>query len=552
MLRKTLLILAVIFLPVIAQTQTPASPKLVVGVVVDQMRYDFLYRYRDSYSENGFKRLLKEGFSCENTHFNYAPTYTGPGHAAIYTGTTPAINGIIANEWWDPQWNRRRYVTEDTLPSVKTVGSPEVKVGQHSPRVLMSSTITDELKLAYNFRSKVVGVCLKDRGSILPAGHIPDGAYWFDDKTGNWITSTYYAKTGVLPDWVTRFNQQGLPEKYLAQGWKKIEGHEYRQSYDDWKQYEDATYQPLAGDFPYDLNKIKSENKSYKVLRIAPQGTSFTFDFARAAVSQMQLGLDADPDFLCVSLSSTDYCAHQFGIHAEETEDTYLKLDREIGQFVSFLDEKVGRDNYVLFLTADHGGAETPEHLKALNFGVGVFDEDNLEKSLENTLGQYLGMNANLIKYIANQQIWLDWDVIDELEINPSDVASVIAQQLRDSAAVYDVFTRDELMTLPADYPFAPLLRGGIHPKRSGDIIYQLNPGWHSEVPLFGGGGTTHGSTYAYDTHVPLIWFGGPIRPGETFSSVNITDIAPTLAAMLRIMEPNGCTGKVIESVMKR
>lgn len=534
-----------------AQAQTkPAKPKLIVGIVVDQMRYDFLYRYEADYGNGGFKRLLGEGFSCENTRYNYVPTYTGPGHAAIYTGTTPAVNGIIANDWWDIEQKRERYVTSD--PRYKTVGGTMGKVGQHSPAVLLSTTITDELRLSNNFRSKVVGVCVKDRGSILPAGHIPNAAFWFDDASANWITSTYYPDSIQLPDWVQAFNAQKRPEKYVSGKWEKLPGKDYSQSFADWKKHEDAKYfTQFTGEMPYDLGAIRQKTGSVGVIRFTPFGNTLTLDFALEAIEKMELGKDDSPDFLCLSFSCTDYIGHQFGIHAEETQDAYVRLDRDIERLLSYLDQQFGKDNVLVFLTADHGGAETPEHLSELRIPTGIFEESKLEDRLEKVLAAGFGVEGNYIQAVANQQIWLNWDVFADFNLDPSDAAAMITEFLRAQAGVYDVLSRDELEHLPAEYPFAAELRRGIHPRRSGDLLYQLDPSWHADDKYFGEGGTTHGSSYPYDTHVPLVWYGWRVPQGVTYEPVSITDIAPTLAAMLRIMEPNGCTGKVIQSVMR-
>lgn len=538
-------------LPFAAISQNPPErPKLVVGIVVDQMRYDFLYRYQSKYGAGGFKRLLGEGFSCERTLYNYVPTYTAPGHAAIYTGATPSLNGIIANEWWDPEWNKHRYVTTDTR--YKTVGSPTQKVGQHSPAVMLSTTVGDELRLSNNFQSKVVGICLKDRASILPAGHIPNAAYWFDDATGNWITSTYYPDSTGLPKWVQDFNARRLPDTLLAQNWDKLIGGTYSESFADWDKYNDGEYVSYLNDLkmPYNLPDLKKK-AGYGVLRFTPFGNTITLDFAMEAINRMQLGTDEVTDLLCLSFSSSDYCAHQFGIHGEETEDLYLRLDRDIARFLEFLDRKFGKNNVLVFLTADHGGAETPAHLKDLRIPAGVFPESTLETTLEKVLADALGTPADFIHETANQQIWLNWGAMTDLDIKPEDVATVTIDYLRMQPGVYDAFTREEFMMLPSDYPFAPEHRRGIYPKRSGDIIFTLEPAWHPDDKAFSKGGTTHGSPYPYDTHVPLLWYGWKIAPGVSFSPIDIIDIAPTLAAMLRITEPNGNQGKVITELLK-
>ena len=546
---RPILAAALLATAAVCPAQTPARPKLVVGIVVDQMRYDFLYRYQAHYGAGGFRRLLREGFSCEQTRYNYVPTYTGPGHAAIYTGTTPAVNGVIANDWWDPEWRKNRYVTAD--PRYRTVGGTAGKVGQHSPSVMLSTAVTDELRLSNNFRSKVVGVCLKDRGSILPAGHIPNAAYWFDDDTGNWITSTYYPDSLALPQWVQQFNARRVPDAYLSKTWEKVEAGEYRESFADWRQYKEVTYGNVGTDFPHDLPGLK-KSSNYGIIRFTPFGNSLTLDFALEAIERMQLGADEDPDFLCLSFSSTDYCGHQFGLHSEETEDVYRRLDRDIERLLTFLDEKLGKNNTLVFLTADHGAAETPAHLRNLRIPAGVFEESKLEAGLEQSVTAAFGMTGDFVRSVNNQQVWLNWEAIADFDLDPLDLSATMADHLRKLPGVYDVWTREELSLLPTEHPFGAILRRGIHPRRSGDLVFQLDPAWHADDSFFKKGGTTHGSSYAYDTHVPLLWYGWRIPKGESFAPVDITDIAPTLSAMLRIMEPNGTTGKVIEAVMKR
>ncbi len=538
-----------LLLGLFAQQVGFAQPKLVVGIVVDQMRYDYLYRYQSKYGSGGFKRLLREGFSCANTHYNFVPTYTAPGHAAIYTGATPSVNGIVGNDWWDADWGTHRYVTADKR--YQSVGTPQVKVGQHSPSVLLSTTITDELRLSNNFRSKVVGVCLKDRASILPAGHIPNACYWFDDATGNFITSTYYPDSMGLPKWVQDFNARRLPDAYLSKPWKTDSLLRYDESFANWDRYNKGQYAPyFTGKMPYNLPELKKKG-GYGVIRFTPSGNRLTLDFAMEAAERMQLGQDEYPDFLCVSFSSTDYCAHQFGIHGEETEDVYLQLDRDLARFFDFLDKKYGKDNVLVFLTADHGGGETPVHLKDLRIPAGVFPESKLEAALEEMLSTKLGKTGDFIQEVINQQVYVRGKTLDSLNIYGHQVNGYITDYLRKQPGVSAAFTQQELMFFPGELPFVAETRRGIYPRRSGDVIFQLEPAWHSDDAFFAQGGTTHGSPYSYDTHVPLLWYGWHIPSGVTYAPISITDIAPTLAALLQIMEPNGNTGKVIEEVMR-
>jgi predicted AlkP superfamily pyrophosphatase or phosphodiesterase len=528
--------------------QTTLQPRLIVGITVDQMRYDYLYKYYERYGSGGFRRLLGKGFSCENTHYDYAPTYTGPGHASIYTGTTPSVHGIIGNDWYDRATKQNRYVTSDE--SVKGVGT-ERSTGQHSPAVLLSSTITDELRLSNAMQSKVVGVCIKDRGGILPAGHIPNACFWFDDATGNWISSSYYPDSTELPKWVTKFNNKKLALKYISEPWNTLEPEAtYTASFPDWDKYEKRFSGDSTGAFPHVLPALVTKGGPGMV-RSTPFGNTLTTDFAMTVVEEMELGKDAYPDFLCLSYSSTDYVGHQFGVHSKEVEDTYLRLDLELSRLLDFLDEKFGHENVLVFLTADHGAGETVAHLKDIRIPTGILDENKLATSLNTHLQEVFGVRLPYVEAVINQQVYVNEPVLPLAKLEPETVRKAIAAYLKKQAGVYGALTREELFLVAPEYPFISLLRKGFHQRRSGDVVYILDPAWLPE-PYFAQGGTTHGSPYAYDTHVPLVWFGWKIPHGETFEPVYISDIAPTLAALLRIMEPNGATGKPIVPLLEK
>ena len=356
-----------------------------MGIVVDQMRWDFLYRYYNRYAENGgFKRLMKQGFNCDNTLIPYAPTVTACGHASIYTGSVPSINGMTGNLWWDNQLNRSVYCTEDS--SVKTVGS-NTTLGLQSPRNLLTTTIGDELRLATNFKSKVIGIALKDRASILPAGHSANGAYWFDSKTGDWITSDYYMKN--LPEWVKNFNSKKLIDTYYKEGWKTLYPlNTYTQSTADENAYEGKPFGAAKG-FPYNFSSYAGSN--YSAFLATPFGNTITEEFAKQAIINEQLGADSITDLLAVSFSSTDYVGHTFGPNSVETEDTYLRLDKDLGDFLNFLNTTVGKDQYVIFLSADHGVAHVPAFAKDHNIPAGSIDFSSLTDKMNAALNEKFG-----------------------------------------------------------------------------------------------------------------------------------------------------------------
>ena len=516
-------------------------PKLVVGIVVDQMRYDYLYRYWDKYGEDGFKRLLLSGFSYENTHYNYVPTYTGPGHASIYTGTTPAIHGIIGNDWYDRTTALNRYCAEDK--NVNSVGSTSVW-GKMSPKNLLTTTITDQLRLATNMQAKVIGVCIKDRGAILPAGHTANAAYWYDGTNGDWITSTYYME--ALPAWVQAFNARKLSEKYLSQAWNPLLPlAAYTESTPDDNEFE----KPFAGEgrpvFPHDLARLRGT--SFDILRSTPFGNTFTKDFAIETIRAEKMGKGRVTDFLALSFSATDYVGHQFGPNSIEAQDTYLRLDQDLAQLLKFLDAELGKNQYLVFLTADHGAAHVPAFLKENNVPAGVASSGVVRDSVEAYLDKLYG-SGDWVERYTNQQVYLNRDLIDNKKLNLVEVQQRVAVQVRRHEGVMRAVAASTLQG--ANWGAGGLMarvENGYNAQRSGDVIILLEPGW------FEGGskGTTHGSYSNYDTHVPLVWYGWNVEPGESAVPTEIADIAPTIAAWLYIQEPNGSVGRPLQEYME-
>ena len=513
-----------------------ARPKLVVGIVVDQMRWDFLYRYYNRYAaDGGFKRLINQGFSCENTFIDYIPTYTACGHACIYTGSVPAVNGITGNGWYDLEVKESRYCTEDK--SEKGLGT-DGEEGRMSPRNMKSTTICDELRYATNFRSKVIGIAIKDRGSILSAGHSATAAYWFDGSTGHWISSTYYMK--VLPAWITAFNDKKLPGRYLEKGWNTLYPiNTYQQSTADDMAYEGKPFGPDAGVFPY-LNIFNGKN--YGVLASTPFGNSLTKDLAIAALDAEQLGKDTITDFLTVSFSSTDYVGHVFGPNSIEVEDTYLRLDKDLGELFRSLDKKVGKNQYLLFISADHGVAHAPGFEKANNIPGGSIGD--IDKPLDSALKKQFG-NFKFITANTNSQLYFNHRLLDSLRIDQEAFAKYIIDFISVREGIDQVVAISKVAGAPIIDAIKRRIINGYYPSRSGDIQIIYKPGWMGH----GSTGTTHGSWNPYDTHIPLIWYGWNIKPGKTNRENYMTDIAPTIAALLHIQMPSGSVGKVIEEI---
>ena len=366
-----------------SQNETSSRPKLVVGIVVDQMRYDYLTRFESKFGEGGFMRMINEGFNCKNNHFNYVPTYTGPGHTSVYTGTTPKYHGIISNNWYDKEIKESVYCAQDD--SVESVGT-ESSAGKMSPHRMLTTSVADENRLFTQMRGKTIGVAIKDRGAILPAGHTANAAYWFHGKDeGVWITSTFYRKD--LPQWVKDFNDSDTVESYLKV-WDTYQPIEtYIESGSDLNDFERGFNGKETATFPYDLAALKDENGGFDVLKATAYGNSLTVDFALAALEGEALGRDNDTDVLTVSFSSTDYVGHNFGVNSKEVEDTYIRLDRDLERFFKYLDENVGEGEYTVFLTADHGAVDVPAYLESVKIPAGYLDYNDRKERFQKFLG---------------------------------------------------------------------------------------------------------------------------------------------------------------------
>jgi len=526
----------------VAATNILPRPKLVVGIVVDQMRWDYLYRYYDRYTNNGFKRMLNEGFTCENTLIDYIPTVTAAGHTCIYTGSVPALHGIAGNEFIIQATGKSIYCTRDT--TVQSVGCPPALEGQNSPRNMLTNTVTDELRLATNFRSKVIGISLKDRGGILPGGHTANAAYWFEDKSGNWITSTYYMND--LPQWVKDFNAQKLPETYLKSDWVPVYPLDtYAQSTPDINRYEGKFKGTDTPSMPVKTSALYKNNLG--LIRSTPFGNTMTLDLAIAAINNEKLGQNEVTDFLAVSFSSTDYVGHQFGPNSIEIEDTYLKLDRDFASLFTFLDAKLGKGNYTVFLTADHGAAHNPNFLNDHNIPAGMWDENKVRAGLNKFLMDKYKLD-NLVLSFGNYQVNFNYKDIHYARLDEEALKRDCIDYLMKQEGV--AFAIDMAKAQTANIPDELRTRiiNGYNVEHSGTVQIILKPGWFA---AYSKTGTTHGTWNPYDAHIPLVFMGWGVQHGHLNRETHMTDIAATVAALLHIQAPNGCIGKPIAEVLK-
>lgn len=525
----------------VPQVAIAESPKLVVGIVVDQMRYDYLTRFWNHYGEGGFKRMVNEGFNCKNHHFNYAPTSTGPGHASVYTGTTPATHGIIGNNWYDKVQDKEVYCAGDE--SYTSVGSTS-DAGQMSPHRMMTTTVTDQLRLHTQKRGKVVAVALKDRGAVLPGGHMANAAYWFEGgDTGKWISSSFYMPD--LPQWVKDFNASGKAQSY-KKAWTTLKDIAlYKESGSDNNAYEGLFEEETTPTFPHDTPNILSKTKDFEIIKYTPYGNSLTADFALEALTQENLGVDGITDFLAISFSSTDYVGHKFGVNSKEVQDTYLQLDKDLERIFKALDEKVGVGNYTVFLSADHGAIHVPAYLRDERVPAGYLDMEGIKNKLEEFLKYKYG-TTDVVKNISNYQVFLDHKVIHNLDIDLDDAQEEIAMELLKYEHINKVYTASQMWENQYTQGIPYILQNGYNQKRSGDVLFVPKNGFVSYHET----GSTHGSPMIYDTHVPLLFYGKGIKKGSTVSRTEIPDIAPTIASLLGMAFPNGTTGRPLKEVL--
>jgi len=548
-MRITLLLIAgLIATQTFAQKSNPVKatdtkPKLVVGIVVDQMRWDYVNKFKPFFkTQNGFLKFINQGASCNNNLISYLPTVTACGHAAVYTGSTPAIHGITGNSWYDNVQQKMVYCVEDN--SVQAVGVENSPAGKMSPLNLWTTTIGDELKLATNFRSKVFGVSLKDRGAIIPAGHSADGAFWYDSKSANFISSTYYGK--ALPTWLTNYNNAKKVDSFYKLGWSlSLPTSVYEANCDkDQNEYESTPFGKDAKGFPYGLTQFIG--KDYGKVSSTPYGNNLVLDVATQTLINEKMGLDDITDLLALSFSSPDYIGHAFGPNSWETLDGYIKLDELLAQFFTKLDQQVGKDNYIVFLTADHAVAPIPGYAQKNKIPNGTITDDGIK----NELGKMLtakGLSSKLISAITEFNIYFNHDLMDSLQVSQDKLTSLITNYLEQKSNIIQIVESRKAAFAPLPQSIRERIVNGFNPQRSGDLMFITKSG------VVGGGntGTGHGVFYNYDAHIPLFFYGKGIKKGQVNNVNYMTDIAPTITTLLGIQMPSGSIGKPILEVIQ-
>lgn len=521
-----------------AQTGEIKRPKLVLGVVVDQMRWDYLYRYLPYFGEGGFKRLLQHGFQYKQTYIPYTPSLTAAGHASIFTGAYPAMHGIVGNSWFERPTETKMYCTADS--TVQPRGG-SMAGGKMSPVHLMANTVGDELRLFTGMESRVFGLAIKDRGAILAAGRSANGAFWFDDSTGNMISSSYYYDT--LPQWLVRFNQQRRTDAFMQEPWTPLNIDVKLPASARSNTHKRPLVQDAKPGFPYTMQRRKKSG--YKDFRYFPAANTFTVEFAEWLIQNEQLGKKGQTDMLCISFSATDYAAHELGPQSPEIADMYIRLDRDLARLFSLLDEYVGPASYLVCLTADHAVPYSPSYLKEIKMSAGGLNLYAMDRQVDRYLEEKFGVPGLLVDYYGFQ-FFLNNRKIDSLQIPRERVYDTLIHFLNQMPEVVHAIPLKRLHQSVLPSMYRDMIASGYYHRRSGDIQVILKPSYVD----YKAEGTEHGTLFNYDTRVPLLWYGWKIQAGKSYRRAHITDIAPTLAQLLTIDTPGAAAGEVLSEII--
>lgn len=531
--------------PSSAVTNSPVDhpPRLVVGIVVEGLPFDHIQQYWDRFGEGGFKKLIRQGIYYTETELPYMLAGKGVSEATLSTGTMPSIHGIVAEKWYNRL--RREEVDPTYDYTVQTIGGTGQN-GKHSPHQLLATTLGDVLYLSNSRSSKVVSIALEPASSILLGGHLISGSYWFDYRTGNWITSSAYR--AELPDWVTNFNSRRTGDLYLTRDWNLLLAEtRYQECVPDENGFETGFFGEHRT-FPYRMNRLKraSMNRDYSVIGMTPFGNTLTLDFAMAALEGEELGQDDHTDLLTIGLSAGYQLARWFGPDTREYVDILLRLDMDLQHLLFVLEEKVGKDQLLVYLVSTHGMARDPDYARALNHPNGYFRYRNAMALLNSYLGALYGDGVWVESYM-NHQVYLNEKQIEESDVSYRTILEEATRFLTHFEGVAFANPTDRISYGTVPEPWGTLAQNNYHPDRSGDIILILEPGWIVE----GNFDTDCQSPYLYDRHIPLIWYGWDLQPSRVNRTVQITDIAPTLSAIMGIPKPSASTGSVLTEVVK-
>jgi len=536
------LIFILLFSWVYAQKHFNEPPKLIVGITIEEMRYEMLLRYWDAFADGGFKQLVDEGTLCTQVHHNYLVTQNAPGHASIVTGTYPSYHGIISDQWYDKLGEKKVGAGDEKKYNLM---NGRITLGNFSPENMLASTIGDELKLATNDSSKVISIAANPVSSVISGGRLADYAFWFNDEDGKWSTGSYY--TDSLPEWVYQFHEKDFRDVYMKQTWSTLHrlGDNYQSSLPDDNPFE-IGIRLYRYTFPYDLNYLKNRSGNYKYLKYTPFGNTYTKDFAISTIIGESLGKDNFTDFLNISFSASSYAGDLFGPRSVEIEDIFLRLDLDIRHFIEFLDSHLGLENVLIYITSDRGVADVPEYLKYKKQNAGIFEPQKALSLLNSYLSILYG-DGDWIDFYQSGQLYINQQMIDQSGVVLSDIQEQAAGFLVQYSGVADAVPAMSMVTNQFTAGIKEKMQNSYHQKRSGDVMVNLEPGWIEKD----GKATGSGSGYNYDTHVPLIWYGWEVKNTRIDEIIETTAIAPTIAWILKITSPNACVGSPIYQIIE-
>jgi len=543
---KTILTTLVIFTTVVhlqAQRIPSGKPKLVVGITISGMRYDYLSTYWDQFSEDGFRRMAGMGAHCRNARYDQLITESAVGYATISTGARSDAHGIVADYWYERKEQAIRYCVDD--PSVRAIVSSD-RNGHTSPTAMMSRTLTDELRIVSQFKSKVIGVSMDPKASVLLSGHTANAAYWYDPEHGTWTTSTYYADS--LPGWVEAFNDKNYKDIYREKEWTTLRPiSEYTASMPDNNNFEEGFNGQNT--FPYDLGKITRKGfrkGDYSALLVAPFGNTYTKDFAINAIVSEELGQRDATDWINISFNAGKNLAEHFTTWSVEVEDLYLRLDQDIAHLLTFLDEQVGLENTLVYLTADHAIADDPRLLEEHRIPSGYFNYHSNISLLKSYLNAVYGQGNWVSLYYANQ-IYLNRQLIEDSRLSLEEVQDRVASFIIQFSGVSNALPAHILQRNNFTEGIFNRIQNSYNQKRSGDVIIYLTPGWVEK----GSDYRESLSNFHYDAHVPLIFYGWKVNRITLPDQVSPLDIVPTIAYFLEISVPANASGKVITGMIR-
>ncbi len=524
----------------------PEKPRLVIGIVVEQLKYDQLEKFRDRLGENGIKRLINEGTYFKNASFEYMLTQSAPGHATISTGAEPSYHGITSDNWFLPLKNELIYCSKDI--EVNPVGG-SFESGLHSPVNLQASTFSDELEMATNKKAKVFGVGMKENSAIFSAGHAADGAYWYDNSTGTWMSSTYYIDS--LPAWINDFNAMKFSDSYLNSTWSLLkQAGDYADCLADSNSFE-AGFNGVNY-FPYDLKKLNSKGlfnskTDFSLLRETPFGNSLTTSFAMRLIEKEGLGKDDVTDYISICYSATDNIGHRFGPSSVEMGDAILRLDDEIKNLLTFLNDSIGKKNILIYFTSSHGISEIPTVLEKNRIPSGYFKQNQALQLLRSYLNAIYG-EGDWVKGYSERQVFLNRTLIEDARLTLEEVQKKVARFLVQFTGVAAAYPYSAFEANDFGNGNLKKIINSFNPQRSGDVIVTLNPGWVEKEGYYV---SNHNSPYEYDSHVPLIWYGWSVNRSTVTRQVNMTDIAATLSSLCKVPYPNACTGNPLVELFR-